>query len=390
MFPPKALALLFASASVVSAIVPPHAWFHAIHLHPEHAPVWTPSEFPADDLTDDRSQTDASRIVDITIWNKQNVFDIVDVDIGTPPQRLRLVPLTDDNPTWVFAAPYGRHKVYNHSQSSSFDASSSGAHVSIEGLPMTLAKDRITLGRASSLTASVVFAELTEVKRLPPVSKNVPYDGFLSLGGDTDKAPGLVPSLVQAGVLDEPVFALALRKNANGVLTLGGVNPKLFRGPITYIDTAENSKLTWALPFTGLEFSGSGRRLPGGNVALGGMGLGLFGTPRVVAAALKEIEASAGPCEMMQTFHVCTCSKFPSLKFHMGDGKQEVPAMIAPTGYSARVGPDQCIVVILPQKDLEARSVDWVLGRDAFEGRYVVFDYGSTTQARRIGFAATA
>ncbi|GLD96592.1 hypothetical protein PINS_up005275 [Pythium insidiosum] len=392
MLLPRSLALLAvaAAASTASAsLALPFAWSPQTQglALPQRAPVWTHNEFPVDDVV---TSTDRAGVVDVRVWNKQNSLDYVEVDIGTPPQRLRLAPLLHDNPTWVFAAPYGAHHVYNHSQSSTFDASASGATITLEGLQMTVAKDRATIGDVSGLESDWVFAELTDFKRLPPVWKQVPYDGFLSFGIPGNDVPALVPSLARAGVLAEPVLAFALRKNANGVLSLGGVNPQHFRGDITYIDTAVDSKLTWAVALSGVDLIGTGRQLKGGKLAFYGGMSGVFGSRGAVAAAMKEIEAVAGPCEMMQSLHICSCEKLPSLTFQIGEGSQRVALTIARADYSHRVGPDKCFVALIGLPELETVSVDWVVGRQALTDHYAVFDYGNDSRRARVGFAKRA
>ncbi|GLD93493.1 hypothetical protein PINS_up002085 [Pythium insidiosum] len=388
---PRSLALLAVAAAMSTAsasVVLPFAWpTHAQDLVlPQRAPVWTHHEFAVDGVV---TSTDRAGVVSVRVQNKQNWLDCVEVDIGTPPQRLRLAPVLYDYPTWVIAAAFGDHRVYNHSQSSTFDASASGAAISVDGYQMTVAKDRATIGGVSSLSSDWVFAELTDFKRLPQW-KQVPFDGFLSFGIAGNDMPAIVPSLVRAGVLAEPVLAFALRKNANGVLSLGGVNPQHFRQDITYIDTAVDSKFTWAIPLSGVDLIGSGKQLKGGKLAFFGGISGVFGSPGAVAAAMKEIEAIAGPCDITQFVHVCPCEKLPSLTFQLGGNSQTAALTMTRADYSSRLGPDKCALELTALPELDTLSVEWLVGRQALADHYVVFDYGNDSRRARVGFAKRA
>lgn len=178
--------------------------------------------------------------------------------------------------------------------------------------------------------------------------------------------------------VEEPVFAFKLTPSSTGKggqLTLGGVDPDDYEGPITWLPVTKN--LYWEVAMKKVQLGDLKIDEPAR--AIIDSGTSLITMPSMLADYLNTLIGAYPIPGNMYALDPRTLDKLPSIKFSLGEHDFE----LMPSEYTIMF--DNLCVSVFSGLDIpsdDGRPI-WILG-DAFMRKYyTVFDWGQ----RRIGFA---
>ncbi|GMG04417.1 unnamed protein product [Aspergillus oryzae var. brunneus] len=171
--------------------------------------------------------------------------DFSEIEIGTPPQKFKVVLDTGSSNLWVPSSECGSIACYLHNK---YDSSSSstyqknGSEFAIKygsgSLSGFVSQDTLKIGDLK--VKDQLFAEATSEPGLAFAFGR--FDGILGLGFDTisvNKIPPPFYSMLDQGLLDEPVFAFYLgdtnKEGDDSVATFGGVDKDHYTGELVKI-----------------------------------------------------------------------------------------------------------------------------------------------------------
>ncbi|TMW61805.1 hypothetical protein Poli38472_010868 [Pythium oligandrum] len=318
--------------------------------------VWEP-DFPIAGVVSSGRQ-------DLVVYNFRDLDYYCYVALGTPDQRLRVALDSNMSDTWVRKDPEAGHFFYNHSKSTTYQAV--GTAVDFDGLGGYLSRDRVGFGDSIAL-AQHSFVEVTSTP-FRNFWKDLHHDGFLGLGwapSKTTSTAALIPSLIQRGLLNEPVVGLSLRKQGNGLLSLGGIDSQSFVGEMHYTETITSTG-AWAIPLDG--------------VLMNGKPLVDSKDSKPIAWISSSSYSIKGPMRAIRAiFNALDRTHLPNITIVL-DGEHFT---ITHEAYMSSV-----FFGFQPNGDSSDSS--WTLGQVFLREFYTVFDYGSSTQPPRVGFAHIA
>jgi saccharopepsin len=188
------------------------------------------------------------------------------------------------------------HSTYDSSSSSTYkkNGTSFEIHYGSGSLSGFTSKDVMTIGDLK--IKDQVFAEATEEPGLAFAFGR--FDGILGLGYDTISVNKIVPpfySMIEQGLLDEPVFAFYLgdtNDDAESEATFGGINKDHYEGKITELPLRR--KAYWEVDLDAITFGDATAELDNTGVILD-TGTSLIALPSTLAELLnKEIGAKKG------------------------------------------------------------------------------------------------
>jgi cathepsin D len=181
------------------------------------------------------------------------------VSVGTPPVPFKIKFDTGNRAFWVpdiTCETCGYRTRYN------WDASSTGE---LLGIDFNLGYHDGCKVDGILYTETVTIADLTITELTFGSVMHAAFrvqgleDGILGLGFHSVsdfKAPLVFQTLIDKNLVDSPVFAMKLQDpGMDSELTLGGLNPDLYTGPITYTDVVEPA-LLWEIFFGSLNIGG--------------------------------------------------------------------------------------------------------------------------------------
>jgi len=240
----------------------------------------------------------------VPVSNFLNAQYFSEITIGTPPQTFKVILDTGSSNLWVPSQECGSIACYLHTK---YDSSSSSTYKknvtafeirygsgSLSGF---VSQDTVTIGDLK--IKDELFAEATEEPGLAFAFGR--FDGILGLGFDTISVNKIVPpfySMIEQGLLDEPVFAFYLSDTSDGgeedasEAIFGGVNKDHYTGKITEIPLRR--KAYWEVDLDAITFGDATAELDNTGVILD-TGTSLIALPSTLAELLnKEIGAKKG------------------------------------------------------------------------------------------------
>jgi len=268
---------------------------HAKHLGQKYMGIRPQSH--ADEMFKDTAiHPDGDHTVPISNFLNAQYFS--EITIGTPPQTFKVILDTGSSNLWVPSSECGSIACYLHTK---YDSSSSSTHKkngtsfkvdygsgSVAGF---ISHDDVNIGDLK--IKEQLFAEVTEEPGLAFAFGR--FDGILGLGYDTISVNKIVPpfySMIDQGLLDEPVFAFYLSDTNNGdesEAIFGGVNKDHYTGKIVEIPLRR--KAYWEVDLDAISFGDATVELDNTGVILD-TGTSLIALPSTLAELLnKEIGA---------------------------------------------------------------------------------------------------
>ena len=166
------------------------------------------------------------------------------VTVGTPPQSFTVLLKTDAGGMWIPSAmcPTQTYDVCKNHQRYQRDRSSTyvreGQAMGYGGMVAELSYDTVTLGGSS-----VTGQSFAEVFQYNYNDNSFPYDGLLGLDivqHVFSNDASIFRNMESQGLIDQIVYGLYYGKNASdptdaGGLIIGGRDPSLYEGKLTYL-----------------------------------------------------------------------------------------------------------------------------------------------------------
>ncbi|KAI5204653.1 Asp-domain-containing protein [Aureobasidium subglaciale] len=317
----------------------------------------------------------------VAVSNFLNAQYFSEIAIGNPPQEFKVVLDTGSSNLWIPSSDCGSiacylHNKYSHSDSSSYKKN--GSEFAIQygsgAVKGYISQDTVQIGDIK--IKNQLFGETTEEPGLAFAFGR--FDGILGLGYDTisvNKIPPPFYSMIDQGLLDDPVFAFYLSdtndKEAESEAIFGGINKDHYTGELTKLPLRR--KAYWEVDLDAISFGKETAEFDNMGAILD-TGTSLIALPSAIAELLNsQIGAKKG----YNGQYTVECSKrdsLPDLSFTL-------------TGYNFTITPydyilevqGSCISSFMGFDIPEPAGPLAILG-DAFLRRYYsVYDLGSNS-----------
>jgi len=339
-------------------------------------------ESHADEMFKDTSIHQDKDAHPVPVSNFLNAQYFSEIAIGTPAQEFKVILDTGSSNLWVPSSECNSiacylHTKYDSSASSTYKKNGSSFEIrygsgSLSGF---ISQDTLQIGDLKVKEQD--FAEATQEPGLAFAFGR--FDGILGLGYDSISVNKIVPpfySMIDQGLLDEPVFAFYLSDTSNGdgdesEATFGGVDSSHYTGKLTKIPLRR--KAYWEVDLDSITFGDASAELDNTGVILD-TGTSLIALPSTLAELLnKEIGAK----KSYNGQYTVDCSKrdsLPDLTFTL-------------TGHNFTIGPYDYILEVQGSCISSFMGMDFpepvgplaILG-DAFLRKwYSVYDLGTNS-----------
>ena len=221
------------------------------------------------------------------------LLDFSEIEIGTPPQKFKVVLDTGSSNLWVPSSECGSiacylHNKYDSSSSSTFQKNGSEFEIrygsgSLSGF---VSEDTVKIGDLK--LEHQQFAEATSEPGLAFAFGR--FDGILGLGFDSISVNKIVPpfyNMLNQKKIDKPVFAFYLgdanKEGQNSVATFGGVDKDHFTGEL--VNLPLRRKAYWEVDFDSIALGDNVAELDNTGVILD-TGTSLIALPSTLAELL--------------------------------------------------------------------------------------------------------
>ena len=234
----------------------------------------------------------------VPVDNFLNAQYFSDISIGTPPQDFKVVLDTGSSNLWVPSQECGSiacylHSKYDHSASSTYKKNGSEFEIRYGSGELSGYVSQDTMRIGDLTVKNQLFAEATAEPGLAFAFGR--FDGILGLGYDTISVNHITPpfySMINQGLLDEPVFAFYLSNTANGdesEAVFGGIDENHYTGKMTKIPLRR--KAYWEVDLDAITFGDQTAEIDNTGVILD-TGTSLIALPTTMAELLnREIGA---------------------------------------------------------------------------------------------------
>jgi len=236
----------------------------------------------------------------IVINNYQDAQYYGEIQMGTPPQTIRVIYDTGSSNLWASNKKPGllsSHKYYDYTKSSSYVANGTTFNIEYGSGPVAGHYSADTFAIGSYHVGYYTFAEVDDTSGLGAAFSIGHFDGICGMGLDDISVDGVktpLRALADEGALDANVFAFYLGSGgAAGELVLGGVDPAHYVGDFTYLpvqETAPGVKGYWEIKMDSFEINGQ-NMLSDTTKAIVDSGTSLLAVP---SNAIKAIAAQVG------------------------------------------------------------------------------------------------
>ncbi|XP_012937308.1 cathepsin D [Aplysia californica] len=313
------------------------------------------------------------------------------IDVGTPPQSFKVVFDTGSSNLWVPSKQCHSVACFLHER---YDSSKSSTYVKNgTSFKIQYAKGELS-GFLSTDTVNVAGVTVTkgtfgEAVSEPGTSFVVAkFDGILGLAYQAIAVDNVQPFFLQAvqqKAVDAAIFSFYLGRDpkakVGGELVLGGVDPKLYTGSITYAPVFEQK--WFSIRVAGISVGGSDNYC-GSQGCKGVVDSGtslMTGPTAQISEINKKIGATPGPSGV----YIVDCEKIPSLPniTYSIQGRDFVLTSKEYIDVVTIFGQTQCISGFMGLDVPAPAGPLWIMG-DIFIGSfYTIFDM----EKNRVGFA---
>nr|XP_016931880.1 aspartic proteinase A1 [Drosophila suzukii] len=325
--------------------------------------------------------------------NSHNTEYYVTADFGTPKtQKVTLLLDTASANLLVYSSKFvkascSQHNGYNSSESLTYQANGTAFQIqfaSQDVLTGILSTDTFTLGDLA--VKNQTFAEINTAPQ--SLCKRSNFDGILGLGLPEIALDGVttpLENIVDQGLINEPIFSFFVNRNASdasngGVLLLGGSDPTLYRGCLTYVPLSKVA--FWQITVGQVKIGG--KKLCSNCQAIFDVGTSLIIVP---CKALKIINQKLGlkKTDLKNGVHIIDCSKVSSLpNIVLNIGWKDFT--LTPSDYILNYT-GTCVSGFSSLSDCSADQTKtnddgedlneiWVFGDVFFGAFYILFDFG--------------
>ncbi|KAJ4147258.1 hypothetical protein LMH87_001794 [Akanthomyces muscarius] len=300
--------------------------------------------------------------------------------VGTPSQTLNLLFDTGSSDLWLFGADAqgdidpGQAQ-WNHSESSTATLVKNGkwdiGYLDGSGAKGTIYKDTVSIAGATVANQGVESA--TEVSPIEDGSSilGVPLSGIIGFGFDSLNSASPQQKTLFSNLmphLDEPVFTVDLKHNADGTFGFGFVDDSRYTGNLSYTEV-DSSQGFWNITATGYQI-GDGDFVSLEYSGIVDTGNSAFDVPTKAYNAWKK-KVPAGD--------ITARTVLPDFSFGIGDAIITVPG-----AHLKKKDSDGSYSLTLTDAGDSAPT----FGSPAMTGAYVVFENGD--DGPRMGWANSA
>lgn len=340
-------------------------FLHALHGRQNTSSVWSPNE--------------ASSSGNVVIQDFQNAQYYGLIALGTPAQEFNVIFDTGSSNLWVPNKQFGSHHQYQHDQSSTYVANGTGFHIQYGSGPVSgyLSQDDLNVGGLK--LPKQFFAEINVTKGLGPAYYLGKFDGIFGLAFDTISVDHLKTPfhrMIQDKIVDKPIFSFYLGNNQPGELTFGGMDPKHYKGDITYVNVT--SKTYWEVHLD--EVGAGDNTVATDQKVIIDSGTSLIAGPKKWVA---ELAKQVGAHQFIMGEYFINCNKpSPDISFTLNGQK----FTLKKEDYIIKNGPI-CLWTFMGIDIPPPNGPLWILGDVFMRKHYTVFDWGSDDHSARVGFA---
>jgi len=313
----------------------------------------------------------------VPVTNYMNAQYFSEISIGTPPQSFKVIMDTGSSNLWVPSSQCSSiacylHQKYDHESSSTYKQNGSKFEIqygsgAVDGF---ISKDTVTIGDLK--IKDQLFAEVTNEPGLAFAFGK--FDGILGLGYDTisvNKIPPPFYSMIDQGLLDEPVFAFYLGDTSDeSEAIFGGIDDSHYTGKLTTIPVRR--KAYWEVTLDSISFGGETADLDMG--AILDTGTSLIALPSTIAEFLNN---QIGAKKSFTGQYTVECDKrdgLPDLTFTLAGTN----FTIGPFDYILEAG-GSCISSFMGMDIPEPAGPLAILGDSFLRRYYSVYDLGKGT-----------
>jgi saccharopepsin len=300
--------------------------------------------------------------------------DFSEISIGTPPQVFKVILDTGSSNLWVPSQECSSiacylHQKYDHESSSTYKKNSSTFEIRYGSGEVAgyMSRDNVIIGDLT--LKDQLFAEITNEPGLAFAFGR--FDGILGLGYDSiavNRVPPPFFAMVDAGLLDEPVFAFYLGDtNDESEVVFGGIDSKHYTGKITNIPLRR--KAYWEVDLDSITFGKDTAEM--GMGAILDTGTSLLAMPSTIAELLnKQIGAKRG-FTGQYTVECDTRDSLPDLTFTLSGTNFTITAY----DYILEAG-GSCISAFTGMDIPEPAGPLVILGDSFLRPYYSIYDLG--------------
>ncbi|CAO3570870.1 unnamed protein product [Mortierella alpina] len=319
----------------------------------------------------------------VPLSNYMNAQYYGEVNIGTPPQTFSVIFDTGSSNLWVPSTHCNSiacllHRKFDSEKSSTFRPNGTEFAIqygsgSLEGI---ISNDVLEVGGA--VIKKQDFGE--SVKEPGLAFAFGKFDGIFGLGYDTISVLGVVPpfyNLVNQKLVDQPIFGFHLAQaggNSGGQMTLGGVDPNLYKGEMQWHNVRR--KAYWEIDLSAVQLGDQKIDLEAGAIIDTGSSLIVLQTTMA-----EMINRDIGAKKNYAGQYTIECSKVPSLPdftFFFGDRGYTLKG----SDYILEAG-GSCVSGFMGMDFPESFGDVWIVGDVFLRKYYSVYDLGKN----RVGFA---
>jgi len=255
----------------------------------------------------------------VPVSNFLNAQYFSDITIGTPPQEFKVVLDTGSSNLWVPSSQCGSIACYLHSKYESKDSSTytaNGTSFDIKygsgSLSGFVSEDDVSIGDLT--IKKQLFAEATSEPGLAFAFGR--FDGILGLGYHALAVNHITPpfySMIEQGLLDEPVFAFYLASDdGKSEAIFGGIDEKHYTGKLVKLPLRR--KAYWEVDLDAISFGDEAASLDDTGVILD-TGTSLIALPSTIAELLNVAIGAKKGWNGQYSVDCATRDSLPDLTF---------------------------------------------------------------------------
>jgi len=318
------------------------------------------------------------------IKNFQNAQYYGVIKVGTPGQDFRVVFDTGSSNLWVPAKSCGscggrffmKKNKFDGTTSSSFTASDDIFAIQYGSGPVSGKFARDTVSVQGITVPEQELGVISDAGGLGMAYKFGKFDGILGLGFSSlsiNKVPTVLDNALKHNLLDKPIFGFYLGDNADGELTLGGVDEARYTGEFHKVKLL--SPTYWEISLDSVD---TGSNIVSDTTAIIDSGTSLITGP---STAVRKLAKSVGARRMPTGQYVINCDKIddmPDISFTIDGRKYTLTGKDTVMKSGA-----MCLFAFMELNLKGPTSPKWILGDVFMRKYYTMFDL----ENELVGFA---
>ncbi len=183
------------------------------------------------------------------------------IQVGSNGAEFQVIFDTGSSNLWVpnpQCGSCGSHPRYNHSASSTYIADGTEFKIMYGSGPVSgfFSKDAVNMG--GLVVKSQPFAEITDASGLGLAYSIGKFDGILGMGFralSVGKVPTVFESMLEQGLVKEPVFSFYLSKDgmSDGALDIGSIDHSKYKGELRWVPLT--AKTYWQVELASMTYN---------------------------------------------------------------------------------------------------------------------------------------